>query len=57
MPHISFLTQAIEQVIENIEPELVNVSDYCRKSFNRLDELTETEPIIGDKRTIKSRNH
>ena len=51
MPHISTLTQAREQVIEKVQLELANVPDYRRKSFDRLDELTEK--IIGDTKTIR----
>ena len=32
---------------------MAKVPDYHRKSFDRLDELTETEPIIGDMKAIK----
>ena len=51
MPHISTLTQGREQVIEKVQLELANVPDYHRKSFDRLDELTE--PIIGNMKTIR----
>ena len=51
MPHISTLTQAREEVIEKVQLELANVPDYQRKSFDPLDELTET--IIGDMKTIR----
>ena len=54
MPHISTLTQAREQVIEKVQLELANVRDYHRKSFDRLDEITE--PIIGNmKKTLRNR--
>ena len=51
MPHISTLTQAREQVIEKVQIELANVPEYHRKSFHRLNELTE--PITGDIKTIR----
>ena len=51
MPHISTLTQAREQVIEKVQLKLANVPDYHRKSFDRLDKLTE--PIIGNMKTIR----
>ena len=51
MPHISTLTQAREQVIEKVQIELAKVPEYHRKSFHRLNELTE--PITGDIKTIR----
>ena len=51
MPHISTLTQAREQVIEKVQFELANVPEYHRKSFHRLNELTE--PITVDMKTIR----
>ena len=41
MPHISTITQAREQMIEKVQLKLATVPDYHRKSFQKLDKLTE----------------
>ena len=51
MPHISTITQAREQMIEKVQLKLATVPDYHRKSFQKLDKLTE--PIILDMTTIR----
>ena len=52
MPHISTITEAREQMIEKIRFKLTTVPDYLRKTFQKLDELTE--PNISDMTTIRS---
>ena len=52
MPHIATESQARQQIIEKVQLKMTKNSDYYRKSFDRLNELTT--PIVEDLKIIRS---
>ena len=51
MPHIATESQACQQIIEKVQLKMTTNSDYYRKSFDQLNELTT--PIVEDLKIIR----
>ena len=51
LPHISTMTEARQQIIEQVQLQMASIPEYHRKSIHKLDEISM--PILLDMKTIK----
>ena len=51
LPHISTMTKARQQIIEQVQLQIASIPEYHRKSINKLDEISL--PIVLEMKTIK----